>query len=59
MSECYIDHFRNVLFMTLRTGMSHIRVTVIIYHAPLWERKRYCQRASATFELCDWILFRS
>ena len=51
-----IDHCRNVLFMTLRTDMSHVRVTVIIYHAPLWDRKRFCQRARAAFELCGWIL---
>ena len=52
----FIDHFRNVLFMTLRTDMSHVRISVIIYHTPLWDRKRYCQRAIATFELCGWIL---
>ena len=42
--------------LTLRTDMSHVRVTVIIYHVPLWDWKRYCQRASATFELRGWIL---
>ena len=36
--------------------MSHVRVKVIIYHAPLWDRKRYCQHASATYEVCVWIL---
>ena len=49
LSQCIIHE-------TLRTDMSHARVTVIIYHAPLWDWNRYCQRASATFELCGWIL---
>ena len=53
-----IDHFRNVLWYswTLCKDMSPVRVTVIIYDAPLWDRKRYCQRTSATLELCGWIL---
>ena len=49
-------HFRNVLFMTLRTDMIHVRVTVITNHATLRDRKRYCPRESATFELRALIL---
>ena len=42
--------------MTLHTDMSHVRITMIIYHAPLWDWKRYCQRVSGTLELHGWIL---
>ena len=34
----YIEHFRNVLFITIAyTDMSHVRVTVLIHHALLWD----------------------
>ena len=51
-----MDHFRNVLFIAIAYGYESRRVTVIINRAPLRDCKRYCQRASALFELCGWIL---
>ena len=40
-----------IIHQTLCTDMSHVRVTVIIYQAPLWDCYYYCIPASTCFRL--------
>ena len=42
-------------FITLRTDMSHTRVTVIIYHAPLWDCYYIATTVIARVPVSGWL----